>query len=647
MHSMRRQAALVSVILLALLGANFGLNLFAAELAKETSVDASGALVEKGSHRHLSTLQERVATPIDELGGLESLLTQDRLVISLGGSTSSYVITHVDILPKGAAHDIFRSALIHTAGGAVFLKIEHVRAPPRMLSPDEVPNLALEATRQSVLVGRRIIGAGDPDEDLEDVAELGNGNATGSDEPVMHRRSLLSHGGGSNGFGGSSQGCQYAASFCTLMPQCCPCNCPGGGTRGAKRKAYFGADYAESCVAGAGGSDRYDSKFDQHLGVYESVHSDYVSLGGGRRRLSRSRGTEKGTGSPVLSGSRGRGDEEDSDSDSYDYDSSQQSYSASNLDCDFYNSVLDMSTVPSMAFIRSDTLGHYIKEIAGTGNNVMYTGSFLATAIKELSELLKDSTFMLQQGGAVCNDIAQPPGSDGVFGEESLRTLFEGWPQYHAAYPNSVNGDYDADEYSGTYSNQQNAQSAGSISKMSKERSGPEEPKGRRSLSYLTGTIPDEIATILGAKLDIDPASLLSQRWFHFLLVVVDESTPFDEDMGLAIATLMKMTTGFLTKTDGEIALFNQIVRSMCFSTGPVYDGAMHEVEMAIQDARDRDDQDQLFTLMTTLLEGFVDAQSRWNLGSGFPVDVTSSLGDQYNHFRLLFSDGQGIIYDR
>ncbi len=58
---MRRNMALISVVLIALLAANFGLNLWAAELAKETGVSASGALVEKGTDRHLSTLQKRVS----------------------------------------------------------------------------------------------------------------------------------------------------------------------------------------------------------------------------------------------------------------------------------------------------------------------------------------------------------------------------------------------------------------------------------------------------------------------------------------------------------------------------------------------------------------------------------------------------------
>lgn len=425
----RRGALVGGVLITALLATNFGLNLWAAELAKETSVE-DGALVEKGTERHLSTLTERKEADLNLLP-FDKLLNQDRLVIKKGGATSSYAITHVDILPRGAAHPLFRSALIHTAAG-VFIKTENVAAPPLRLDAGEVPNLAVAAMRDRALSGARVVDLGDRAEDEEDeaiAAALATGavNASemkGNDKARRHRRELLSHAEGEGGFGGSSQGCQYDAAFCTMVPSCCPCNCPGGGTKGAKRKAYFGSDYEELCEDAAGGLDRYTSKFDTHLGVYEGTHSHYVDSPQ-RRRLQQT---------PVQ--------QTDPDVD-YDYGASNSvAEVTSAVDCDAIYTMLDLTSSPGHAFVRSSTLGAYVREAVVNGDTSFTDSSaHVHSAMHAVGLLFKESPYIVQQGSPVCMAIAQ---SD-LDSEESVRARLDFWPEWEAEFPASNNGNYNTD----------------------------------------------------------------------------------------------------------------------------------------------------------------------------------------------------------
>ena len=67
--------------------------------------------------------------------------------------------------------------------------------------------------------------------------------------------------------------------MCQSFPAMCPCNCPGGGTKPAKQRGYFGKEYADNCKLADGGLDRYKTVMKANVGVYEGEHSNFVDAG--------------------------------------------------------------------------------------------------------------------------------------------------------------------------------------------------------------------------------------------------------------------------------------------------------------------------------------------------------------------------------
>jgi len=200
MGRMQRVALISAGVGMALLAANFGLTIFSIEITKDTQV-ASGALVDKSTGSAVSTLQETRATRLTDLDFGEDMLMQTRISFTYeDGTRARYDVLGVQIAPVGALDESRRVALLRTLEGT--FKVVEGDPEPQLLSDDEVPRLA--------------------DEDVR--AELAE-NAT--DATTAAGRALL---GRNRPPPRSSKGCGHSPAFCRMLPECCPCNCPGGGS---------------------------------------------------------------------------------------------------------------------------------------------------------------------------------------------------------------------------------------------------------------------------------------------------------------------------------------------------------------------------------------------------------------------------------
>jgi len=217
MGRMQRVALISAGVGMALLAANFGLTIFSIEITKDTQV-ASGALVDKSTGSAVSTLQETRATRLTDLDFGEDMLMQTRISFTYeDGTRARYDVLGVQIAPVGALDESRRVALLRTLEGT--FKVVEGDPEPQLLSDDEVPRLA--------------------DEDVR--AELAE-NAT--DATTAAGRALL---GRNRPPPRSSKGCGHSPAFCRMLPECCPCNCPGGGSqrRQGKIDKFVKKDLAE------------------------------------------------------------------------------------------------------------------------------------------------------------------------------------------------------------------------------------------------------------------------------------------------------------------------------------------------------------------------------------------------------------------
>lgn len=342
-----RYGLLGLTMLVLLLAANFGLTLVGLEYVKETvsdgasAADLSAPLLDARSGAPVETLASLDATRTAAVG-LEQLLLEDRIIVYERGFALSYNIEAVELVPAGVLHPHARCAMVHTKAG-VWRVVEGDDSEPRLLGADEMLSVADSGVRHSLLHGD---------------ADLVRGGDDNSDEASEGaERHLLGHGSGS-GFGGSSKGCEYSSSFCTALPQCCPCNCPGGGSDKPRKRAYFGDSYYNHCDS-VGRKGKYGDKEAHHEGVYEGRSSNYVDAF--RRRLFQASTANE----------------------------------PSTLDCTTLQLLWDTQTLPGTAMLKTPVIVKLLE--SGAASNAQ-----LREAVYNVMHSLFESEVLIQQGSPIC-----------------------------------------------------------------------------------------------------------------------------------------------------------------------------------------------------------------------------------------------------
>ena len=165
--------------------------------------------------------------------------------------------------------------------------------------------------------------------------------------------------------------------------------------------------------------------------------------------------------------------------------------------------------------------------------------------------------------------------------------------------------------------------------------------RGLRASRSLERVYSDTLAELIAAKLPMTTAELEARSWWPFVEWMATHHTG---SVNAQVEAADIMTKGFLLKDDTQLAFFNQLLKSLCFATGPVYKGAIDILSEVDTMTNYVDPEPPL----TVLLGAFIAAQKVVGSASinHIAISIASYLGDVNDNLRLLYSSN-GFIYDK